>query len=105
MTFWSFLLLLLAVVAAAGWTLSRMRLNRLKVKYRTELEELRVAHERALRDHAQRLQALLDSMVEGILVLDEHQGVVLTNRAAAKMFESSYPATGRALLETVRHHE
>jgi two-component system, OmpR family, phosphate regulon sensor histidine kinase PhoR len=105
MIFLSFLFLLLAVGAAAGWTLSRMRLNRLKIKHRTELEDLRVAHEGALRDHAQRLQALLDSMVEGILVLDEHQGVVLTNRAAAKMFESSYPATGRALLETVRHHE
>jgi len=105
MTFWTALLLILVVVAVVGWARAEARLRKRATELRAELEEQHRVHERALQDHAQRLQALLNSMVEGIVVLDAQHHVVLTNRAAAEMFQFTYPVSGRALLETVRHHE
>lgn len=101
----TFLLLVVLVAVAVAWWLSLGRLKRAQMKHAEELAVLRSAQEQTLREHAQRLQALLDSMVEGIVVLDQHHHVVLTNRAASAMFGFSQPAKGRALLETVRHHE
>jgi two-component system phosphate regulon sensor histidine kinase PhoR len=95
----------LLVGALVGWWLTHARRKASEAQHRTELNELRAGHEKALRNHGQRLQAVLDSMVEGIVVLDQEHQVVLTNRAAADMFGFSHTAIGRALLETVRHHE
>lgn len=105
MTFAAFFWGLLAVTLGVLWLRERRRLGRAVELHRNEIEELHAAQEKELRGHALRLQAVLDSMVEGIVVLDEEQQVVLTNRAAGELFGFQPPATGRALLETVRHHE
>lgn len=99
------LLLIVLVGVAVAWWMSLRRLKKAHAKHAEEMAGLRSAHEQTIREHDRRLQALLDSMVEGIVVLDHHQRVVLTNQAAAKMFAFSQPARGRALLEMVRHHE
>jgi two-component system phosphate regulon sensor histidine kinase PhoR len=103
--FWTALMFVLFVAAAVGWRLSVLRHKKSQGRYRAELDELRVEHAKAMRDHGQRLQALLDSMIEGIVVMDEQHRVVLTNRGAAEMFRFNQPVRGRALIETVRHHE
>jgi two-component system phosphate regulon sensor histidine kinase PhoR len=105
MTFATAFFIILLAAAVVGWWLTYTRFKAAESLHRADLTEIRTAHEKAHREHTQRLQAVLDSMVEGIVVLDEHHKVVLTNRAAAEMFGFSHPATGRALLETVRHHE
>jgi len=105
MTVWTAVLFILLLGALVLWRVAYARLRASEKNYGAELEELRAGHAKAASDHAQRLQALIDSMVEGIIVLDEHQHVVLTNRASAEMFGFSHPATGKALLEAVRHHE
>jgi len=105
MNFANVLLVLLLVAACVGWWLACARIKAGEKQQGAELAKLQAAHDKALRDHAMRLQALLDSMIEGLVVLDLHNHVVLTNRAAAEIFDFTQPATGRALLETVRHHE
>src|SRR5688500_17904153 len=105
MIFWTAFFLLLFAAAAVGWRLSVVRLQASDRRHRTELAELRAVPNQPMRKHVQRLQALLDSMVEGIVVMDQEHQVLLTNRSAAEMFRFTQPASGRALIETVRHHE
>lgn len=99
------LLGLLVIAAAAGWWRTLRSRQVAEEAHRRELVECKKAHERALQEHVRRSQAVLDSMIEGLVVVDPRNHVVLTNRAAAELFGFVQPATGRALIETVRHHE
>ena len=58
------------------------------------IAELRVEHER--------LQSILRSMVEGVLVTDLSGGVVLMNERARELFELPRESSGRRLIELVR---
>ena len=58
------------------------------------IAELRVEHER--------LQSILRSMVEGVLVTDLAGGVVLMNERAREFFELPRESSGRRLIELVR---
>ncbi|MFM2081350.1 MAG: hypothetical protein RL380_41 [Verrucomicrobiota bacterium] len=49
-----------------------------------------------------RQDALFDSMIEGVLVLDEHDRIRFANRAFAEMFSTSGVLRGKTLLEAVR---
>ncbi len=96
--------LLLGAALFFGWR-ARGRVRMLTRQHADEIAQLSAAHATALQAHAARLQTVLDSMVEGIVVVDAENHLVLTNRAAARAFGFSEPATGRALIEAVRHHE
>jgi two-component system phosphate regulon sensor histidine kinase PhoR len=98
------LLVLLAIVLTAWWR-ARTCLNQAMAKQTRGIEALREAHLAESRQHLQRQQALLDSMIEGILVLDDRHHVILANQAVSQLFGFSWPATGRSLIEVVRHHE
>ncbi|KAB2647912.1 MAG: PAS domain-containing protein [Verrucomicrobia bacterium] len=52
-----------------------------------------------------RQDALFDSMIEGVLVLDESGHVQFANQAFAEMFGTVGALRGRVLLEAVRSHE
>ena len=95
----------LLFVAAALWWQMRIRLVVGEERQHRELTELRAAHEAALAAHRERFRAVLDSMVEGILVLDADHHVTIANRAAAEFFGFNDQVVGRALIEAVRHHE
>lgn len=105
MTFAIVLLSLLLVAALVMWRHSVQKTRIAEQVHAREVNSLRAAHGAALKEHEQRLQALLDSMIEGIVVLDERRHVALANRAAVRLFGMSEPVVGRALLEAVRHHE
>jgi len=85
-----------------GW---RWRLNRQRKEWRLELarretqEMVRAAEARAQQD------ALLDGMIEGVLVLDETNRVQFANRAFAAMFATVGVLTGKPVLEAVRAPE
>lgn len=66
---------------------------------REKLEMVSSAEARARQD------ALLDSMIEGVLVLDETSRVQFANRAFAEMFATVGALSGKAVLEAVRVHE
>jgi two-component system phosphate regulon sensor histidine kinase PhoR len=87
------------------WWLARDQAHALAERHTREIAALRSAHQSAVKEHESRLQSLLDSMIEGIVVLDSEGHVLLANHAAAELFGFSEPATGKALIETVRHHE
>lgn len=99
------ILLILLAIAGFLWWRERARLQQVQQQHAAEMAALRATHEQAVGDHAQRLQALLDAMVEGIIVIDQQHRVLLSNRAAAGIFGFSQPVAGRALIEAVRHHE
>ncbi|HWA85234.1 MAG TPA: ATP-binding protein [Opitutus sp.] len=101
----SILLLALLAVAVIAWRRERSQNAASVSRQLSDLARLRAAHAAALGEREQHFQSVLDSMVEAVVVLDLQQRVALTNRAAAQLFGFSPPATGRALLETVRHHE
>lgn len=58
---------------------------------------------RELGDRNLKLTAILSGMSEGVVVLDGQQRVSLVNRAAEDMLDLKGQATGRILLELVRH--
>lgn len=66
---------------------------------REKTEMVAAAEARARQD------ALLDSMIEGVLVLDEINRVQFANRAFADMFATVGAVSGKTVLEAVRVHE
>ncbi|HYP16607.1 MAG TPA: ATP-binding protein [Opitutus sp.] len=104
-TFVLVLISLLLVAAAIGWVRERSRAGRAARAHAQEIAELRAGHAAALEEAAARVRAVLDSMVEGIVVLDTAGHVVSANRAAGRLFGFTHTVTGRALIEAVRHHE
>jgi two-component system phosphate regulon sensor histidine kinase PhoR len=53
-----------------------------------------------------KVAAILDSMVEGVIAIDQRGRIVLMNHAARRIFElGREPVEGRPLLENVRHKE
>src|SRR3954465_11636264 len=64
-----------------------------------------------VRQQAQALQiqtqqeTLFNSMIEGLLLLDEDSRIQLANRAFMELFDVSADVRGRTVLEVVRQHE
>lgn len=92
-------------VAALAWWRERARRRARTRAHAAEMAALKSAHAAELREQAGRWQAVLDSMIEGILVLDGEHRVQFANRAASQLFAFTLPAQDRELLELVRHHE
>jgi two-component system phosphate regulon sensor histidine kinase PhoR len=100
-------ILLLALLAVAYVALRRCRAT-LAANEQRHVTELREQHERfeeAQRAERTRLAAVLDAMIEGLVVIDNDQRLVLANAAAEKMFGFSRMMAGGTLLEAVRNHE
>lgn len=94
--------LLVALIIQLWW---RARWRRLQSVHRVELA---AREQRELTNSTEALaqqDALLDSMVEGVLVLDERNMVRFANGAFAEMFGTVGILRGRGLLEAVRAHE
>ena len=101
----SILLLLLWVVtlACAAWW--RNRAVGVERRARKERAELQSAHEEALHAQTTRMEAMLDSMVEGLVVLDSRGRIVLANHAAEWMFNFSRMMVGGTVPQAIRNHE
>jgi len=96
---------LLAAAALAAWWHVRQRRTTEAAAQARELAALRQRHTEALEDHQRRLEKLLDSMLDGLVVLDAAGRITLANRAAETLFGFSRQMIGGTLLEAVRHHE
>ena len=105
MTFLFFALAALTAAFAWAWRAERARRLAAELRHRTDVSEQRSRHEIELREQADRSTALFDRMIEGLIVVDAAGGIVFANRAAGILFDFSPPATGRRLIEAVRHHE
>ena len=98
------LLVLLAAAAAGAWWL-RGRLLAERASHARESDELNQRHADELHAQTARMEAMLDSMIEGLIVLDARGRIRLVNRAAERILSFSRMMAGGTLLEAIRHHE
>lgn len=98
------LILLLAAVGAFAW---RQRVGYQAERQRSvrENDGLRQAHAAVMHHQTARMEAMLDSMIEGLIVIDARGRITLANRAAERLFGFSRMMIGGTLLEVIRHHE
>jgi two-component system phosphate regulon sensor histidine kinase PhoR len=94
---------LLALPVLHFWWQTRFR--RAQAAWKAQLSERDQREFVAAAESAARQDALLESMIEGVLVLDERDHVAFANGAFAEMFQTTGVLRGRALLEAVRSHE
>ena len=98
----------LIILLIAGMALHfswRAVLRRERAAWRAELSR-RDAHELAAETETlARQDALFDSMIEGVLVLDQKDHVRFANQTFAEMFMTNGILRGKALLDAVRLHE
>ena len=73
-------------------------LNQMAAELQTKIAEIS--------DDRSRLQAILSSMIEGVMVLDRGGKILMFNEALERMLPAAEgPITGRPLLEVWRHHQ
>ena len=72
---------------------------------RLEIKSLKEEHQRQFLQIQTRQTALFDSMIEGLLLLDEHGKIQLANRAFANLFGITTELRGKSILEVLRQHE
>jgi two-component system phosphate regulon sensor histidine kinase PhoR len=103
----SFELLLLALLAGTSfyaWRLHR-RSGQVSARHFRELTAQRERLEATLHAQTAQLEATLDGMIEGLVVLDSQGRIALANRSAEVMFSFSRMMVGGTLLEAIRNHE
>ena len=96
----------LSLVALAGlhfWW--RPRFVRAREAARMEAEASRDEQRRAAQQVQTQQEVLFNSMVEGLLLLDERGRIQLANRAFASLFDVTTDIRGRTLMEALRLHE
>lgn len=93
------------MVAAAIHFFWRRKFFGAKKKFRSGLESLRIQLEQQQREGHDQQQILFNSMIEGVLLLNEQGRVQLANRAFNRLFHLTSDIRGKTLLEIVRHHE
>ena len=103
---------LLTVTALAALALFAAVHFRWRQKYflaresaRLELESLKQEHQRQSAQIQIQQTALFDSMIEGLLLLDENDKIQLANRPFAKLFDINADIRGKTILEVLRQHE
>ena len=103
--FWP--LLALVAVVAAVWTHLRWRSRVREAGEAAQAQQEMADSQRraSARQLELRQQALFDSMVEGLLLLDQQGKIRLVNRAFATLFAVSSNVVGKTILEAVRSHE
>lgn len=93
----------LALVAACGWLYRRNQQLQSRLRERMiSFAELKTERHLALITEQSRQQALLDAMVEGVLLLDENGAVEHANPAVRRQFNLGQNFLGRPLLEVIR---
>ena len=87
------------------WQTRERRLEALVVQLRQELEDVKAARNLALIEEQDKQQTVFNSMVEGLLILDENGRVQFSNPTLATLFDLKHEIRGQTLLEALRHHE
>ncbi|MCW5558243.1 MAG: PAS domain-containing protein [Verrucomicrobiae bacterium] len=95
-----------AAVLAAVWFWRRSAADRRALaESRRELEDLHRARESQWVEEQTKQQAVFNSMIEGLLILDEGGRVQFANPTLGQMFQLPRDVRGLTLLETLRLHE
>lgn len=102
---WPVLTILGFLLAAVVYFSARRKFRNADHQTRRELESLKFQLESQSGEARAREQAIFNSMIEGVLLLDEQGRVQLANRAFNRLFDLTSDIRGKTLLEIVRHHE
>jgi two-component system phosphate regulon sensor histidine kinase PhoR len=102
---WPILTLLACGVAVLIYFQSRRRLRDLVTAQQKEIATIRNGHKETVEKIQAQQKALLNSMTEGLLVLDDRDTIQITNRALHEFFNVSHGLVGKTLLEAFRLHE
>ena len=96
-------LCLAALAALHLWW--RSRFARARQALGAQVEALQNAQRQSDQQIQTQMEVLFNSMVEGLLLLDEHGRIQLANRAFASLFGVTVDVRGRTILEALRLHE
>jgi two-component system phosphate regulon sensor histidine kinase PhoR len=102
------LIILAILLLAGGWVWTwreRQALQRRCVALEDEVQRLRKEQSDSMAQSAVERAALLNSMTEGVLVLDSAGRVVLANPALIRQFEVRSPIVGQSILQALRLHQ
>ncbi len=102
---WCVLLTIAWIALALVHWKSRRALVRALDESRREIQKLKLLEQRRAVQIESQQQALFNSMVEGLLLLDEKARVQIANRAFAKLFDIRDEVRGKTILEVLRLHE
>jgi two-component system, OmpR family, phosphate regulon sensor histidine kinase PhoR len=97
-----FLLLVIAIVVARRF---KNQLAKAEQRRMRELDTQRAHFDAAQQADRARVEAMLDGMIEGLVVIDADRRIALANRAAEEMFGFSRMMAGGTVIEALRHHE
>ena len=93
----------IVIIAVNFWWWAKLRSER--DAWRVKDSERENSGRSIVGEAVARQDALFDSMIEGVLVLDESGHVQFANQAFAEMFGTVGVLRGKVLLEAVRSHE
>lgn len=74
-------------------------------RQRDENSQLREQHQQTLAEEQAKLETLFNSMVEGVLVLDNQSRILLINHAGERLFDLKGDIRRQTLMEALRLHE
>ena len=101
---WPFvIILLLALAALHFWW--RAKFRRAQEIAAREIELLKQEQQQSAAQNQARQKAVFNSMVEGLLLLDENGRVQLANRSFKKLFGATNDIIGKTVLEVLRLNE
>jgi two-component system, OmpR family, phosphate regulon sensor histidine kinase PhoR len=99
--------LTIVLLAAVVWLHFswRRRFEKSRKAWCEEMESLKRQSSGEAKKFQAEQEALFNSMIEGVLVLDEQGRIRLANRAFAQLFEGQQDLRGKTLIEAFRSHE
>ena len=97
------ILLLAALIAVHLWW--RRTADQYRARADRRLQELDAAHQQAALQQKAQQDALFDSMVEGLLVLDEGGRIQVANRAFVQLFGLNNDRRSQTIVEALRSNE
>src|ERR1051325_7231534 len=103
---WAGLIIALAAVGTAWFFWKSRRLVQAELgQARRQLESSREQQQRDLAHTQAQQQALFDSMIEGVLLLDPKGNIRLVNQALERLFGVTFDLRGKTVMEAFRLHE
>ncbi len=92
----------MALTAAVVHVFWRRNFHRAEEAARAEIEKLTSAQQRAALQIQTQQEALFNSMIEGLLLLNEDGRIELANRAFTALFDITTEIRGKTIVETLR---
>jgi len=102
---WPILTLLAVAVAVTIYVRSRQRIRDLEASHQKALATNRAEQRESVEKIQAQQKALLNSMTDGLLVLDDRETIQITNRALHEFFNVSTGLIGKTVMEAFRLHE